>query len=121
MPVTKFEPDLEKISEYYKANYDALLESQAVLMKGFEAFSHQVVALAQASLESAAAAAKAAIAAQSVADLMALQADFSKASFEKLLTDSTKLGEMGVKLATEAMAPVNARVNETVSLVRKAA
>jgi len=121
MAVGKFEPDLEKISEYYKANYDAMMESQAVLTKGFEEFSKQVVALTQASLESAAAVTKAAISAKSVTDLVTLQTDYSKASFEKLLTDSSKLGEFGVKLANEAIAPVSARVNETVSLVRKAA
>ena len=121
MSATKFGPDFEKISDYYKANYDALLESQAVLVKGFEEFSRHVVSLTQASLESAASATKAAIAAKTVNDLVTLQADYSKASIEKLLTDSSKLGEFGVKLANEAIAPVSARVNETVSLVRKAA
>jgi phasin family protein len=119
--MTAFEPSFDKITEYHKANYDALMKSHAALVAGFEQISKEVVTLTQASLESAAAATKAALAVKTLADLMSLQADYGKTSFEKLVADSTKLGELGVKVANEAIAPVSARVNETVAFVRKAA
>ena len=100
----------EDFAAFGKANLEAFVQANTLFAKGFEALSKEVVSLTQSSLESSAAATKALFAAKTLKDVVELQADFAKTSFEKLVANSTKLGEMTVKLATDSTAPIGARV-----------
>lgn len=108
----------EEIAAFGKANIEALIQANAILTKGIETFSNEVVSLTQSQLESAAASAKAIFAAKTLKDFVELNADISKANIEKLVANSTKLGELSAKVATDAFAPIRARVT---SVVEKAA
>jgi len=100
----------EDFAAFGKANLEAFVQANTLFAKGIESLSKEVVSLAQSSLESSTAATKAMFAAKTLKDVVELQADFAKTSFEKLVANSTKLGEMTVKLATDSAAPIGARV-----------
>ncbi|WP_189046016.1 phasin family protein [Aliidongia dinghuensis] len=100
----------EDFAAFGKANLDAFVQANTLFAKGIEELSKEVVSLTQSSLESSAAATKAIFAAKTLKDVVELQADFAKTSFEKLVANSTKLGELTVKLATDSAAPLGARV-----------
>jgi phasin family protein len=104
----------DNIAAFGKANMDALIQANKVFAKGLEEISKEVLHLTQSSIESATAATKAMFAAKSLKDVVELNANFTKSHFDKLVTNSTKLGEMGVKLATDTIAPITARVNTAV-------
>ena len=108
----------EEIAAFGKANIDAMIQANTVFSKGLEAISKEFIALTQAHLESSAAAAKAIFAAKTLKDVVELNAEFHKANFDKLVANSTKLGELGTKVATDTFAPISARVT---SVVEKAA
>jgi len=108
----------EEIAAFGKANIDAIIQANTVFSKGLEAISKEFIALTQAHMESSAAAAKAIFAAKTLKDVVELNAEFHKANFDKLVANSTKLGELGTKVATDAFAPISARVT---SVVEKAA
>lgn len=116
IPSVKGYDDLTKIS---KANLDALVQANKVFAQGVEAISKEALSLTQSSLKSAATAAKAMFAARTLQDVVALNASFTRSYFDNLLANSTKLGEMSVKLATDTMAPITARVNTAVETAIK--
>ncbi|MDB5361717.1 MAG: hypothetical protein JWO51_3014 [Rhodospirillales bacterium] len=100
----------EDFAAFGKANLEAFVQANKLFTSGIESLSKEVVSLAQSSLESSTAATKAMFAAKTLKDVVELQADFAKTSFEKMVANSTKLGEMTVKLATDSAAPIGARV-----------
>jgi len=100
----------EDFAAFGKANLEAFVQANKLFTSGIETLSKEVVSLAQSSLESSTAATKAMFAAKTIKDVVELQTDFAKTSFEKLVANSTKIGEMTVKLATDSAAPIGARV-----------
>jgi len=111
----------DEIAAFGKANIDAFIQANTIFTKGVEAISKEMIALTQAQLEAAAAAAKAIFAAKTLKDVVELNAEFTKANFDKLVANSTKLGEMGTKVATDAFAPLSARVTSVVEQAAKPA
>ncbi|HTH98742.1 MAG TPA: TIGR01841 family phasin [Stellaceae bacterium] len=109
----------DDFAAFSKANMDAFIQANQVFAKGIEEMSKEVMSLTQASMESAAAAAKAVFTAKTFKDVVDLNTDYTKTSFDKFVANSTKLSEMGVKVATDALAPVTARVNVAVEKILK--
>jgi phasin family protein len=111
----------EELAAFGKANMEALVQANSILVKGFEALSKEILALTEASMETAATTTKAVLAAKTIKDVVTLQSDFTKTSFDKFVANSSKLSELGVKVAADAIAPVTARVNVAVEKVLKPA
>lgn len=111
----------DEIAAFGKANIDALLQANSVFTKGVEELSKEFISLTQAQMESAAAAAKAMFAAKTLKDVVELNAEFTKSHFDTMMANSTKLGELGAKLATDSLAPIRARVTAAVEKAAKPA
>ncbi|HVJ54474.1 MAG TPA: phasin family protein [Aliidongia sp.] len=111
----------DELTAISKANLDAIVQANRIFAKGFEEISKEVFGLTQSSLESAASTAKAMFAAKTLKDVVELNADFTRTHFDKMLANSTKLGEMSVKLATDTIAPITARATATVEKAAKPA
>jgi phasin family protein len=107
----------DDIAAFGQANIDALIQTTAVFSKGVEEFSKEMTSLTRASIETGADAARATFAAKTVKDVVVVQTDFTKASFEKLLANWARFGELGVKLATETASPLTARAAAVAALV----
>lgn len=111
----------EELAAFSKANMEAFVQANTILAKGFEEISKEVMALTKASMETASTTAKAVFAAKTIKDVVDLQSDYAKSSFDKFVANSSKLSELGVKVASDAIAPVTARVNVAVEKVLKPA
>jgi phasin family protein len=103
----------EELADLGRENFAAVLRANAALTEGIEAIGKEVMGYARNSLENVAEAATAVLAAKTFEDLVQVNSDFAKASFERLVARSTKLSEMGVKVANEALAPLGGRVEAT--------
>ena len=102
-----------------KQNVDAFVKSGTVVAKGAEEAGKQVTAFTQSSLEKSVSNAKALLAVKTIQELVELQNAYAKASIEALVSESTKMQELTVKIANEALAPLSARVNATVEVLSK--
>jgi len=103
----------EALADLGRVNLAAALRANAVFAEGMEAIGQEVMAYARNSLETVAEAATALLAAKTLEDVVQLHSDFAKASFDRMMASSTKLSEMGVKVADEALAPIGDRVEAT--------
>jgi phasin family protein len=111
----------EDFTTFGKDNFAAFVQANAVFTKGLEDFSKEVLSLTQASMENAATAAKAMFAVKTLKDAIELSTTLTKTNIEKLVANSSKLSELGMKVTTEALAPINARVNLAVEKIMKPA
>lgn len=109
----------DELTVLTKENVDALVKSGTVVAKGAEEAGKQVAAFTQSSLEKSVSNAKALLAVKTIQELVELQNAYAKASIDALVSESTKLQELSVKIANEALAPLNARVNATVEVLSK--
>jgi len=110
------------LADLNRDNIAAVIAANTALREGIEEIGKEVMGYARTSLESAAEAATALLAAKTLEDVLELQANYTKASLERLVTRTTKLSEMGVKLANETLAPLGSRVEATIQkLVKPAA
>ncbi|HKW53974.1 MAG TPA: phasin family protein [Stellaceae bacterium] len=103
----------EELADLGREIFAAVLRANAAFTEGIEAIGKEMMGYARSSLENAAEAATALLAAKTFEDLVQVNSDFAKASFERMVERSTKLSEMGVKVANEALAPLGDRVEAT--------
>jgi phasin family protein len=103
----------EELADLGRENFAAVLRANAALTEGIEAIGKEVMGYTRSSFETAAEAATALLAAKTFEDVVQLNTDFAKASFARMIERSTKLSEMGTKVANEAMAPIGERVEAT--------
>jgi phasin family protein len=118
---TRFFPAFDKVVAFHKGNLEALVQANTLLAKGAQEISKEYLAQAQEHLQSAATAGQAVLKAKTVQDAVQLNVETAKVGIEKLVATSTKLGELSVKVATEAFAPVKARLDVAVETFTKAA
>ena len=116
---TVFFRNFDDLAVLGKENLDALVAANTVVAKSLEEIGKEVAVYTQSSLESAASAAKALFGAKTLKDVIAVNNEFAKASFESFVANSTKISEIGVKAANEALQPINARVNVAIERLKK--
>ncbi len=112
---------LEDVTKFQKDNLEAVVSASNVYAKGFETFGKTWYALTQETVEASAAVAKALLGAKTLKEAVDLQTDFAKTAFDKFVAEGTKLSEMSIKVANEALEPINARVNVAVEKMLKPA
>jgi phasin family protein len=111
----------EDIAKFSKENLDAVVSASTVYAKGFETVGKAFYALSQETVEASAAVAKAMLGVKTLKEAVDLQTDFAKTTFDKFVAEGTKLSEMSIKVANEALEPINARVNVAVEKFLKPA
>jgi phasin family protein len=109
----------EELADLGRENMAAVLRANATLTSGLEAIGKEVILYARSSFEQAAETATALLGAKTFEDVFQLNSEFAKSNFERLLERSTKLSEMSVKLANEALAPLGGRVEATIHKLAK--
>lgn len=109
----------DEMAGFHKENVDAMLASSTVFAKGMENLTKAVMAYSQAQVEQSMAAAKAMAGVKTLRELVDLQTEFARTSFDAMISEATKVSEMSVKVANEAIEPISARVNATVEKLGK--
>lgn len=109
----------DEIAAFNKENVDAVLASTTVFTKGMESLTKAIMAFSQTQVEQSMSAAKAMAGVKTLRELVDLQTEFARTSFDAMVAEATKVSEMSVKVANEAIEPLSARVNATVEKVGK--
>jgi len=111
----------EDVLQFGKDNLDALVTSGTIVARGVQDLSKTVVALAQQSLEESVATGKALVGAKTLKEIIDLSSSLAKSNFDKLVAESSKLSLLSSKLAEDALAPINGRVDAAVQKMTKTA
>lgn len=94
--------DLQKLG---KDNMDLAMQSAGSMSKGLQAIAAEVVDYQKKSFEEGSAAVEKMVAAKSLDKAFEAQSDYFKTSYEGLVGEMTKIGEMYTDLAKNAYKP----------------
>ncbi|WP_282607372.1 phasin family protein [Pelagibius sp. Alg239-R121] len=101
----------DEIATLGKDNIDAYVQSGNIVAKGFEDLSKAWMSFAQSSLDAQVAVSKQLLGVKTFREAVDMQTSFTKSSFDTAMAESAKLTELSVKVANEAMTPIQDRVN----------
>ena len=105
----------EKAEEMFKV-YGDLADSGK---QNMEAISGQWMSFAKQMMDSNVQATKAILGAKSLNEAMELQTEYARGSFDGLMAQGTKVGELTTKVAQETAEPINAQFTASVEKWRK--
>ncbi|HUP66870.1 MAG TPA: phasin family protein [Sphingomicrobium sp.] len=100
-----------ELADLARANVEAVVEASRVAAEGVKAIGQNAVAKQRNSFEQAADAIRTLAEAKSPTEYLQLQGDFARASFDRAVSESSKLTESLVKLAGEAFQPLSNRAS----------
>ena len=100
-----------ELADLARANVEAVVEAGRVATEGARTIGQNVVAKQRDSFEQAADAIRSLAEAKSPTEYLQLQSDFARASFDRAVSESSKLTESLVKLAGEAFQPLSNRAS----------
>lgn len=109
----------DEMNSLGKDNLDAFVQASTIYAKGVEAMGKEVMTYAQTRMETNMAVMKAIFGCKTLKEVVDLQTEFARSAFDQIVTETTKLSEMGVKVANDAAAPITARVNVVVEKIVK--
>lgn len=111
---TAFFKGYDEFSVMSKGNVEAVVKAGSIYARGLEDLSKTVMAMTQSQFEASVAAAKAVLGCTSLRQMVDLQTDLARTNFDKFVADGSKLSEISLKVANEALEPIQARVNVAV-------
>lgn len=100
---------LEDYAAFQKGNVEAMIESSRIAVKGLEAMGQEAAAFAKKSYDHTSETLRAMAAVKSPTDLMKLQADYFRSSFDALVAQTSRTTEAQLKLAGEIAQPIQNR------------
>ncbi len=101
----------EQFADMTRANVEAIVEASRVAANGARTIGQDVVATSRDGIEQAADAIRSLAEAKSPTEYLQLQGDFARASFDRMVAETSKLTENMVKLAGEAFQPISNRAS----------
>ena len=101
----------EELSELAKANVEAFVEASRIYAGGAKALGQDVIASGRDGIEQASDAVKTLAEAKSPTEFFQIQSELARASFDRFVAESSKLTERVVKLAGEAVEPLQTRAS----------
>jgi phasin family protein len=117
----KYAKAYEDFTALSQENFESFVKAGDIFTKGFETISKAYFDFAKTTAESGVEATKAMIAAKTLKDMVEVQTDYAKSSFDMFVAEGPKFGEMSVKVANEAFEPIKSQFEANVEKVMKAA
>lgn len=111
--------NLEDATVAGKSAYEAWMQSSDTLAKGIEKVNSTVLKFVQQAFEANVSTATKMISCSNVNEAMELQASHVKSSFDNLLAESSKVGEMTQSVIKDAYGPITAQFNNGVGKLWK--
>jgi phasin family protein len=109
----------DEVAAFNKSNIDAFVKSGSIFFKGIEELTRGMVGLTQAQVENGMIAAKALITAKTLTEFSDLQNAYAKTAFDAAISEATQLSELAIRITTDAIEPIGARVNATIEQMSK--
>ena len=100
----------EEAAAFGRGNVEALAKATQIYVSGVQDLSRQSMALVQGLTEQALESAKALSGVRSLKEAAEVQAGLARTTFERTISDTTKLQETALKVAEQTFAPLSARV-----------
>ena len=117
--VKRSQKAIEELAEVSKANVEALVEAGKVAVEGARSIGQDVVETSREGVEKAADAVRALAEAKSPTEFLQLQSEFARAQFDRFVAESSRLTESFVKLAGEAIQPIQTRATLNAEKINK--
>ena len=112
---------ISDMAGFGKQNVEAALAASRTLVKGIEELNQAWAQLTMRMLEAHMSSVEALLGCKNLKDVVELQADFAKTQMEKAVSEGSKFSELTLKVANEAIQPIQARVSEAMKQAVKAA
>jgi phasin family protein len=109
----------EEITDLAKANVEAIAEAGRIAATGAKSIGQDVIASSRSGFEQASEAFKTLAEAKSPTEFFQLQSELLRSSFDRMVSDSSKLTEQVVKLAGEAIQPISNRASVNAERVKE--
>lgn len=100
----------EEAAAFGRGNVEAFTKSAQAYVSGVQDLSRQTMAMVQGLTEQALENAKALSGVRSLKEAAEIQANLTRAAFERTVSEATKLQETALKVAEQSFAPLSARV-----------
>ncbi len=104
----------EKLADAGRENMETIAAATSIAAEGFGAVNQAWLSFAKSTMERNGAAAEAIFASKDAASAVELQANWARSAFDNYVTESSKISEMAVKTANDAIAPIRACVDGAV-------
>ena len=101
----------EQFADMTRANVEAIVEASRVAANGARTIGQEVVSTSRDGIEQTADAIRTLAEAKSPTEYLQLQGNFARASFDRMVAETSKLTENMVKLAGEAFQPLSNRAS----------
>lgn len=111
---TQFDKFIKDTTDFSSQYSDACSKSTTIMMKGFEDILGTMVSLVQTSSEKQAKFAKQAMGSKTINEFAEVQNKLVQSNFDDFVAGATKMSEIGVKLFTDSVEPVNAEVTKVI-------
>ncbi len=109
----------EEITDLAKANVEAVAEATRIAAAGAKSIGQDVIASSRSGFEHASEAFKTLADAKSPTEFFQLQSELLRSSFDRVVSESSKLTEQVVKLAGEAIQPISNRASVNAERVKE--
>ena len=109
--VAKSRNQAEEATELAKANVEAIAEAGRIAAAGAKSIGQDVIASSRTGFEHASVALKTLADAKSPTEFFQLQSELMRSSFDRMVSEGSKLTEQVVKLAGEAIQPISNRAS----------
>ncbi len=103
--------NMEDITAMTKENFEAFVQAMTIASKGMEEVMAEVMAYSKQQADEFANVSKEVSSVKNVEDFVNHQSEFTKHAFESYVEEMTKVGDMMISNAKEAMEPISARMN----------
>ncbi len=109
----------EEITDLAKANVEAVAEAGRIAAAGAKSIGQDVIASSRTGFEHASEAIKTLADAKSPTEFFQLQSELVRQSFDRMVSESSKLTEQVVKLAGEAIQPISNRASVNAERIKE--
>ena len=110
---------MEQLAEVSRGNVEALVDAGKIAVEGARSIGQDVVETGREGVEQAADAVRALAEAKSASEFIQLQSEFARAQFDRFVAESSRLTETFVKLAGEAIQPIQNRATLNAERINK--
>ena len=101
----------EELADLTRANVEAIVEAGKIAVEGTKSLGQDIIAKGRDGVEQASDAIRSLAEAKSPTEYVQLQGEFARASFDRMVTETSKMTEAMVKLAGEAFQPLQNRAS----------
>ncbi len=110
----QFDQFAKEAASLNQEGIDAFVKSGTIFAKGFEVLIKETMSFAQATAEKQMQLTKDAMTSKTINEFSDAQNKLAQTSFDDFMSGTTKITELGVKVLTEAIEPINDQIQKSV-------